>query len=87
MSPSFIFFDYSNKVIGFTGSFSEINMDIDYVFYGKMVNHPKYGLQYSVESYEISIPKEEDSIILYLSSGLFKGIGKKTAEKTKMPAA
>ena len=73
--------EYIDKVIGFTGSFNEINEDVDYILYGNMVIHPNYGLQYSVESYEISLPKETDSIILYLSSGLFKGIGVKTAKR------
>jgi len=72
---------YKDKVIGFTGSFMDINNEVDYIFYGKMVNHPKYGTQYSVDSYEISIPSDTDSLILYLSSGMFKGIGLKTAKK------
>ena len=72
--------EYIDKVIGFTGSFNEINEDIDYILYGKMVNHPKYGLQYNVDTYEISVPNDKDSLILYLSSGLFKGIGVKTAK-------
>ena len=73
--------EYINKVIGFTGSFAELNEEVDYIFYGEMVIHPKYGLQYSVSSYEISIPNDIDSLILYLSSGMFKGIGTKTAKK------
>ena len=72
---------YKDKVIGFTGSFMEVNEDIDYILYGNMVVHPKYGEQFSVESYEISIPSDTDSLIMYLSSGLFKGIGVKTAKK------
>ena len=72
---------YVNKVIGFTGSFPEINEDVDYVFYGKFVEHPKYGIQYSVDYYEISIPNDSDKLVLYLSSGMFKGIGVKTAKK------
>ena len=63
---------YVDKVIGFTGEFMEINMDVDYILYGKMVEHPKYGTQYSCESYEISVPSDTDSLIMYLSSGLFK---------------
>ena len=73
--------EYVNKIIGFTGSFNEINEDVDYMLYGKMIIHPKYGLQYSVDSYEISIPSDIDSLVLYLSSGMFKGIGTKTAKK------
>lgn len=72
---------YLNKTIGFTGSFTEIDTDVDYVFYGKIVNHPKYGIQYQVDSYEIKEPDNLDSLVIYLSSGMFKGIGAKTAKK------
>lgn len=73
--------EYVNKVIGFTGSFSDVSENVDYIFYGEMVTHPKYGLQYSVSSYEISTPSDKEGLILYLSGGLFKGIGEKTAKK------
>lgn len=39
----------------------------------------KYGLQYVVDSFTEVIPKTKDGIIGYLSSGLIKGIGEKTA--------
>lgn len=73
--------EYVNKVIGFTGSFNEINQDVDYILYGEVIDHPKYGIQYSVENYEIKSPNDLDSLVLYLSSGMFKGIGIKTAKK------
>ena len=73
--------EYINKVISFTGEFNEINDDVEYMFYGSLVLHPKYGIQYNVESYEISVPTDEESLVLYLSSGMFKGIGTKTAKK------
>ena len=72
---------YINKIIGFTGNFNEIDENVDYILYGKMYDHPKYGIQFNAESYEISIPSDTDSLILYLSSGMFKGIGSKTAKK------
>jgi exodeoxyribonuclease V alpha subunit len=56
-------------------------MDLDYTFYGNIVEHPKYGTQFSVETYEIKEPNDNESLIIYLSSGLFKGIGIKTAKK------
>jgi len=73
--------EYINKTIGFTGSFHDINEDVDYALYGKVIDHPKYGLQFSCDRYEICEPNDIDSITLYLSSGLFKGIGNKTAKK------
>ena len=72
---------YLNKIISFTGTFTEIDSDLDYVFYGKLINHPRYGVQYQVESYEVKAPTDLDSLMLYLSSGIFKGIGSKTAKK------
>ena len=50
------------------------------MFYGELVNHDKYGLQFQVNSYERCKPEEKDSIIEFLTGGLFKGIGKKKAE-------
>lgn len=73
--------EYVNKVIGFTGSFAEVNMDVDYILYGKLVEHPKYGTQFEVLNYEIKAPSDLDSLVLYLSSGMFKGIGAKTAKR------
>lgn len=73
--------EYVNKVIGFTGSFNDVNLDVDYVLYGKLFDHPKYGVQFNVDNYEIIEPSDLDSLVLYLSSGMFKGIGVKTAKK------
>lgn len=73
--------EYVNKVIGFTGSFAEVNMDVDYILYGRTVEHPKYGTQFEVLNYEIKAPSDLDSLVLYLSSGMFKGIGAKTAKR------
>src|SRR5574344_1848613 len=73
--------EFINKTISFTGSFSEINEDVDYTFYGNLSFHPKYGEQYNVTNYEIKEPNDTESLILYLSSGMFKGIGLKTAKK------
>ena len=46
-----------------------------------IVEHEKYGTQFQVENYERILPEENDAIIEFLSGGLFKGIGEKTAEK------
>lgn len=48
---------------------------------GTWVNHPKYGRQFKVESFEVHYPTTEIGIKKYLGSGLIKGIGKVTAEK------
>jgi exodeoxyribonuclease V alpha subunit len=48
---------------------------------GDWAEHPKFGKQFSVVSCEILEPKGESGLIAYLSSGLFTGVGEKTAEK------
>ncbi len=73
--------DYLDRIITFTGYFHELNDSDTYMFYGKLVTHEKYGEQFQVESYDRCRPEEKDSIIEFLTSGLFKGIGDKKAKK------
>lgn len=72
--------DYVNHIITFTGYFHELNDMDTYLFYGKLVTHPKYGEQFQVDSYERCKPEEKDAIVDFLTSGLFKGIGEKKAK-------
>lgn len=72
---------YLNKSITFSGNFHELLNDTEYKFYGEPTQHPKYGFQYRVSYYEKLIPEEKNSIISFLSSGMFPGIGLKTATK------
>lgn len=71
---------YINKTITFTGNFMSINNELTYVFKGNIVNHARFGVQFNVISYESVLPSDEDSIISYLSSDIFKGIGPKIAK-------
>lgn len=72
--------DYLNRTITFTGYFHELNEIDTYIFYGELVSHEKYGEQFNVSSYERCRPEEKNSIIEFLTSGLFKGIGEKKAK-------
>ena len=70
---------YVNKTITFTGYFADLKMDDNYVFYGELIEHPKYGMQYQVTEYERLKPNDKEGIIEFLCSDLFKGIGEKLA--------
>lgn len=72
---------YVNHTIPFTGYFHDLNEEDTYLLYGKLVEHEKYGEQFQVEKYERVMPEEKDSIVEFLSSGLFKSIGEKKAQK------
>lgn len=71
---------YINKTLTFTGNFMPINNELTYKFMGYMNNHPRFGVQFCVTSYESVVPSDIDGLIMYLSSGIFKGIGPKTAK-------
>lgn len=51
------------------------------VVYGEWKEHVKYGRQYQVRHIKKELPQTQEAIVKYLSSGLFPGVGKKTAEK------
>ncbi len=49
--------------------------------YGEWVDHARYGLQYHVHRVKKEVPRSAEAVIKYLSSGLFPGVGKVTAQK------
>lgn len=63
-----------------TGYFPKLNEDEVYTFYGEFKEHPKFGLQFHVEQFKKELPQSRQGVVQYLSSDLFHGIGKKTAE-------
>lgn len=73
--------DYLENNIVITGNFGRIQEGSTYDFYGVFTNHPKYGVQFKADRYASSQPSTSESLVNYLSSDSFKGIGKKTAEK------
>ncbi len=72
---------YLNKSITFTGSFFDLKEANDYLFFGELITHPRYGKQYKVNRYELILPESKNGIIAFLSSSLFKGVGLKLATK------
>lgn len=72
---------YEEKEIVGKGSFINLQKGVVYNFYGKLITHPKFGIQYDIQSYQTFIPETKDAVISYLSSDLFPGVGKRTAER------
>ncbi len=71
---------YEEKEIIVSGYFPELSMEEEYRFTGAVKNHPRYGIQFQVETFTKEVPETEQGIIHYLSSDMFNGIGRKTAE-------
>ena len=72
--------DYDNNIINITGVLPALDDRKEYILYGDIVNHIKYGIQFSVNSFDIVIPTREDELVVFLSSDLFP-IGEVTAKK------
>ncbi len=86
---------YKNDANGYTiASFYMKNTDTVIVGYlpfvnkgdnlkvvGRYVNHPDYGEQFKVETFEKIVPETLDALERYLANGVIKGIGPATAKK------
>ncbi len=64
-----------------TGTLPILSAEESYVLNGEFKAHPKYGRQFHVSSFAKITPDSKEGIIKYLSSSLFPGVGKNTAEK------
>jgi len=73
--------DMVDQTITFTGYFHEMNELETYILYGTFIFHQKYGEQFQTDNYTRCPKEEKNSIIDFLTSGLFKGIGEKKAKK------
>jgi exodeoxyribonuclease V alpha subunit len=73
--------DYLEKEIVVTGSFGQLQEQELYRFFGHFVDHPRYGRQFQIDSYQQERPTSAGGVINYLASDKFPGIGKRTAEK------
>ncbi|MCP3025584.1 ATP-dependent RecD-like DNA helicase [Halobacillus sp. A5] len=73
--------DFSEKSLVIKGHFAPLEDGETYYFQGEFQEHKKFGKQYQVEYYQRIMPETKDGLIVYLSSDLFHGIGKKTAER------
>lgn len=65
-------------IVGYCPVLNEMDT---YLLHGHVVEHPKYGKQFEFEQLERILPSEENAMVDILSSDMFKGIGKKTAQR------
>lgn len=73
--------EIENKTVTFTGYFTELNSEDNYIFYGNYLMHEKYGYQFKVNEYEKDTPTGKSAVVEFLASSFVKGCGEKTAEK------
>ena len=68
------------EAVTVTGSMLPTAKNIKYEFSGSWTQHPKYGKQFRCSYWGEKLDGDRSGLIEYLSSGLIKGIGRKTAE-------
>lgn len=77
----FRLYELTEKDIFVTGYLPQLPKDILFEFTGSYIDHPKYGMQFSIQSYRRLLPSDKDSIVRYLSSPLFPGVGRVLAQR------
>ncbi|WP_026523352.1 SF1B family DNA helicase RecD2 [Butyrivibrio sp. MB2005] len=63
------------------GTFLDVDTGDTLEIEGELTEHPVYGEQIKVSSYEVSVPDDAESIERYLGSGAIKGIGETMARR------
>src|SRR5690625_103343 len=55
--------DYKEKEIVAKGHFIKLQNGVVYQFFGQLVSHQKFGLQYDVHSYQTFVPETKEAVI------------------------
>ncbi|GAE35071.1 SF1B family DNA helicase RecD2 [Halalkalibacter akibai] len=72
--------EIKEKKLTVVGVLPKLEQEETFLFFGHIIDHPKFGIQYQVEQFRRDLPQTKNGIIQYLSSDRFPGIGTKTAE-------
>ncbi|HBZ40593.1 MAG TPA: ATP-dependent RecD-like DNA helicase [Erysipelotrichaceae bacterium] len=76
----FRLYELTEKDITITGYFPALVKDVLYTLIGEYKEHPRFGMQFVVQSARRVLPTDAQSVVAYLSSPLFPGIGRKYAQ-------
>jgi exodeoxyribonuclease V alpha subunit len=71
----------NDGTIAVVGSMPELNPGEAVEFTGEWVENPRYGLQFRAEQVTPIVPTSQQGLTHYLSSGIVRGIGPRTAER------
>ena len=71
----------THNLVTVVGSMVAVNPGQALNIKGTWQTHPKYGQQFKIKSYEVTLPATIDGIRKYLESGIIKGIGPSMANR------
>ncbi len=70
-----------NELITAVGTLSNLNVGESVKMYGFYKSHANFGMQFRVDTYEVSLPDNKKAMLKYLESGALPYIGVATAKK------
>lgn len=73
--------DESGSLVTVVGYLAGVAIGERLVANGEWETHRRYGPQFKVESFEVSLPASIEGVGKYLKSGMIKGIGRKMADR------
>ena len=69
------------ELVTAVGTFFEIGAGEEIVLHGRWSSHALFGRQFRTESYETRLPDNAAALLRYLSAGMIRGVGPKTARR------
>ena len=73
--------DQDHELLIITGTMPDVEVGEHLDCKGGFQEHPRYGRQFQVKSYERSLPNDKETMERYLGSGMIVGIGPKLASR------
>lgn len=74
-------FETTEELTTIVGYLPFINKGDSLNLTGSYINHPEYGKQFKITTFEKTLPQTITAIERYLAGGIIKGIGPATAKK------
>ena len=74
-----------NELLTVVGELPSAEVGGSFCLRGDMTSHPKYGEQFAFKEAEMIFPTTKSGIQAFLSSGIVKGVGQKTAFRRRNP--
>lgn len=68
-----------NELLTVVGNLPSAEKGTSYLLRGEFIQHPRYGEQFAFREAQQVLPSTADEIMKFLSSGVIRGVGEKTA--------
>ena len=73
--------DSTTRMITISGPLGHLSVGEHLALVGVWVDHPRFGRQFKVNSFELQLPEKEDGLIQLLGSGAIPGLGPTFAKR------